>query len=217
MKKIIFILMLITVTLALCACGGSDDVEVEATSAPDSDSEVVSEPQAEIPVIDAEATAIPEISYGNYTYTPFTLENGFTLNVPSHWERQPASNSICFTEPVKEGEIPGRIVVSSKKVESVGDSTRESQLRSFFANILGDFDTYSWSDIYTDQPFLGDSSAHSVIYSGTRDDLAYKGYVILAAKGTTIYVYHFRCADSEYEAMEGVMKSVRDSVSLGLD
>ena len=216
MKKYLLMLMLAVMAIVLCACG-SDKAEVEATAAPDSNAETETEQQVEMPVIAADPTAIPDISYGNYTYLPFNLDNGFTFNVPSHWQRQPASNSVCFTEPVKDGEIPGRVVVTSKKVEAVGENTREKQLRSFFANILGDFETYSWSDIYTDQPFVGDDSAHSVIYSGTRDGLAYKGYVILGAKGTTIYVYHFRCAESEYEAMENIMKHMRDSVSLGLE
>jgi len=217
MKKALLMLLCLVLALAICGCSSSDDVEVEATKVPDNKAENMEKAPADVPIVASAPTAIPDISYGNYTYVPFSLENGFTMNVPSHWERQPASKSICYTEPVHDGVIPGRIVVSSKKVESVGDNTRENQLRSYFANILGDFDTYSWSDIYTDQPFLGDDMAHSVIYSGTRDGLAYKGYVILGAKGTTIYVYHFRCADGVYEDMERIMKHVRDSISIGIE
>ena len=216
MKRFTALLMCLLIALSLCACGNSDDANVEVTVAPDenTDSGTETETQLDIPMIDAESTAIPNVPASSYTYDVFTLDTGFSMDIPTHWERQPASKSICFTQPVAEGSIPGRVVVSSKKVESVGDNTRENQLRSYFANILGDFDTYEWSDIYTDQPFLGDDLAHSVIYSGTRDGLAYKGYVILAAKKTTIYVYHFRCADTEYDSFENVMKHMRDSISV---
>lgn len=217
MKKFLAILMCALLTLALAACGSSDGADVEVTAAPDEDtgSGEYAEAPADIPVIAAESTAVPDIAVSEYDYAPFSLtDTGFSMEYPSHWDRQPASKSVCFLEPVADGSVPGRIVVSSKKVEKVGDTTRENQLKSYFANILGDFDTYEWSDIYTDQPFLGDETAHSVTYSATRDGLAYKGYVILAAKGTTIYAYHFRCADTAYAELENVMIRVRDSISI---
>ena len=216
MKKILALLLCAALVLTLTACGSTDGTDVDVTVAPEesaaADAAVNSQP--EMPVIDAETTALPDISPASYSSTTFTLETGFSMEVPSHWTRQPASKSVCFTEPVAEGSVPGRIVVTSKKVESVGSSTRENQLGSYFTSILGDFDTYEWSDINTDQPFLGDEEAHSVTYSGTRDGLSYKGYVILAAVNKTIYVYHFRCGSEAYGEMEAVMEHVRDSISL---
>lgn len=219
MKKVIAFIMCACLALTLAACGSSDDIDVETTVAPEESaaSDESGDSQPEMPVIDSESTAAPDISPENYSYTPFTLESGFSMDVPSHWERQPASKSVCFTEPVAEGAVPGRIVVTSKKLESVGSSTREKQLGSYFSNILGDFDSYEWSDIYTDQPFLGDENAHSVTYSGTRDGISYRGYVILAAVNKTIYVYHFRCESDAYDSMESVMEHVRDSISLSSD
>jgi len=214
MKRFLAAIMCLALMVLLCACGNSDKVEVEATAAPAEDS-IDNTTTVEIPVISAESTAIPDVAISAYTYTKFTLDTGFSMDVPTHWVRQPASSSVCFMEPVADGVAPGRVVVSSKKLEAVGSETREKQLRSYFANILSDFDTYEWSDIYTDQPFLGDDQAHSVTYGGTRKGLAYKGYVILAAVDKTIYVYHFRCADTAYADMENIMIRMRDSISLG--
>lgn len=219
MKKVLALIMCAALALTLAACGSNGDSDVEVTVAPEESAVAgdFGDSQPEMPVIDSESTAPPDISPASYSYTTFTLESGFSMEVPSHWARQPASKSVCFTEPVAEGTVPGRIVVTSKKVESVGNSTREKQLGSYFTNILGDFDTYEWSDIYTDQPFLGDENAHSVTYSGTRDGLSYKGYVILAAVNKTIYVYHFRCGSDAYDSMESIMEYVRDSISLSSD
>lgn len=219
MKKILALFMCTALALSLAACGSTGDHETSVTVAPEESAaaDVPGDVQPEMPVIDAESTSLPDISPASYSYTTFTLDSGFSMDVPSHWTRKPASKSVCFIEPVAEDAVPGRIVVTSKKVESVGSSTRENQLGSYFTNILGDFDACEWSEIHTDQPFLGDETAHSVTYSGTRDGLSYKGYVILAAVNKTIYVYHFRCGSDAYDSMEAVMEHIRDSISLSSD
>lgn len=219
MKKILALIMcaLLMLTLAACDSGGDSDVAVTIAPEESASADNSGASQTQMPVISAESTALPDVLPENYSYTAFSLDSGFSMDVPSHWSRQPASKSVCFTEPVLDGAVPGRIVVTSKKLESVGSSTRENQLGSYFTRILGDFDTYEWSDISTDQPFLGDDSAHSVTYSGTRDGLSYKGYVILAAVNKTIYVYHFRCGSDAYDDLEPVMEHIRDCISLSSD
>ena len=222
MKRIFVTLLCAALVTVLTGCSGGEKGEVNVTVAPDTDQSqaetpVGNEPELpeDMPEIGTEATMAPEIDASNYSYTPFALpETGFYMQVPSHWERQPASKSVCFVEPVAEGQVPGRIVVTSKKLEAVTDKTRDSQLRSFFARILGDFDTYEWSDVFTGTSFMGDEDAIWVTYSGTRDGLAYKGYVILGARETTIYVYHFRCGADNYAALEDVIEHVRESIAV---
>jgi len=218
MKKLISALMCAALMILLCSCSTE---EPNITVSADSDEPAQQQTPADadndssMPEIPAEAPVTPDIAPSAYSYVPFTLENsGFYMEVPSHWERRPATSSVYFVEPVDEGEIPGRIVVTSKKVSKVNDSTRDNQLRSYFTNILGDFDTYEWSDIYTDQPFMGDDKALWVTYSGTRDGLAYRGYVILGVKNSTVYVFHFRCADAEFYDFDRVIDHVRDSITI---
>ena len=63
--------------------------------------------------------------------------------------------------------------------------------------------------------FLGDSAAQYVTYTCVRGESHYKGYAIIALKGSSLYVFHFRCAETDYERMSTVMMRIRDSISLG--
>ena len=219
MKKLASILLCLALVVIMTGCTAKEEPEVNVTVAPDSAAEGGSADDtttsdASMPVISGEDAVVPSVDADDYSYSPFTLESsGFYMEVPSHWERQPASKSVCFVEPVNEGEVPGRIVVTSKRMETITENTRESQLKSFFVNILGDFDTYEWTDIFTDYDFMGDTDALWVEYGGTRDGLSYKGYVTICAKNSTIYVFHFRCDAADYESMKDVIYHVRDSIT----
>ncbi len=220
MKKILASLLCAAIILTLTACSSGDGDDINVTSEQEEPQSVQmpseeAETDESMPVLADENPAIREVSPAAYSYVPFTLENtGFYMEIPSHWERRPASNSVYFVEPVAEGQVPGRIVVTSKTLSKVNDSTRDTQLRSYFSNILGDFDTYEWSDIYTDQEFMGDKKALWVTYSGTRDGLAYRGYVILGVKNTTVYVFHFRCAEDKFPNFDIVIDRVRNSITI---
>ena len=220
MKKSFILILLAVLLCVLSGCSSGSDSVPEATAAPEtaeSSGQVQhsNDAPAAMPVLDPESTIVPNVDPADYSYNSFFIEeNGFYMEYPAHWERQPASRSLCFVEPVSPGEIPGRLVVSSKKLEEVTNGTRESQLRSFFKNILGDFDSYEWSDIYTSQPFLGDDQALSVTYSATKGEAMYKGYVIIGIRNSTVYAYHFRCAESNYAHMQNVMIRTRDAVTL---
>ena len=218
MKKIALLLLCMLMAIMFAGCTAKKETEINVTVAPDTQAADTAEASNEspnaMPVISAEDAIVPSVDATAYQFSPFTLSSsGFYMEVPSHWERQPASKSICFVEPVNEGEVPGRVVVSSKRMETVTENTREAQLKSFFINILGDFDTYEWTDIFTDFDFMGDTEALWVEYSATRDGLAYKGYVTICAKGNTIYVYHFRCGADNYDSLKGVNYRIRDSIS----
>lgn len=219
MKKrfVLVLLTLLACLLSACSSGDSDD----SASTDTADGAIVDEAaqgadsDQSMPEVGEDAAAVPTVDVADYSYNTFTIEsNGFYMEYPSHWERQPASRSVYFLQPVNDGLIPGRIVVTSKTVEEIVETTRENQLRSYFSNILADFDTYEWSDIYTSQAFMGDEEALSVTYTAGKDGALYKGYVILGARGKTLYVYHFRCAETDYTRMQPVMTRVRDSIKL---
>ena len=229
MKRILAALLCAALMCIVCGCSveNADDADVNVTIAPETTgTSGQSDPAAgddgdtdnaisNMPVLNDGEKIIERVLPADYTYAPFSLEeSGFYMEYPSHWERQPASRSVCFTEPVSGDLIPGRVVVTSKHMEEIGENTRENQLRSYFANILADFDTYEWSDIYTSQPFVGDESALSVTYTAGKGDKLYKGYVIIGAKGTTLYVYHFRCAETEYARMQSIIAHMRDVISI---
>ena len=232
MKKRILILWTGLLAVALCACSsggktvtvapeGSAPAETAAVEEPAAAPAETAQPQAQdmpLAVPQAQTVAIDQ-----YAYNRLTLENStFTMDYPSHWNRIPASKSVCFEEPVADGLIPARVVVTSKGVETVPKkeenrvSLKTRQLTAFFEKVLQGYDSYEFSgDVATDGSFLGDSAAQYVTYTCVKGESHYKGYAIIALKGSSLYVFHFRCAETDYERMSTVMMRIRDSISLG--
>ena len=212
-KRIVWVAML---AFALCACFPA--LAEEPTSAPAETASAAND----MPLA-GDVPQVQTVTIDQYAYNRLTLENStFTMDYPSHWNRIPASKSVCFEEPVADGLIPARVVVTSKGVENVPKkeenrtSLKTRQLTSFFEKVLQGYDSYEFSgDVATDGSFLGDSSAQYITYTCVKGESHYKGYAIIALKGSSLYVFHFRCAETDYERMSTVMMRIRDSISLG--
>ena len=232
MKKRILILWTGLLAVALCACSsGGKTVTVAPEGSAPAETAAVEEPAAAPaetaqPLAQDMPLAVPQaqtVAIDQYAYNRLTLENStFTMDYPSHWNRIPASKSVCFEEPVADGLIPARVVVTSKGVETVPKkeenrvSLKTRQLTAFFEKVLQGYDSYEFSgDVATDGSFLGDSAAQYVTYTCVKGESHYKGYAIIALKGSSLYVFHFRCAETDYERMSTVMIRIRDSISLG--
>ena len=234
MKKRILILWTGLLAVALCACSsggktvtvapeGSAPAETAAVEEPAAAPAETAQPQAQDMPLAGDVPQVQTVAIDQYAYNRLTLENStFTMDYPSHWNRIPASKSVCFEEPVADGLIPARVVVTSKAVDSVPKkeenrvSLKTRQLTAFFEKVLQGYDSYEFSgDVATDGSFLGDSAAQYVTYTCVRGESHYKGYAIIALKGSSLYVFHFRCAETDYERMSTVMMRIRDSSSLG--
>ena len=168
------------------------------------------------PTPTVEATSgVPSLRLGISEYTYAILENetlGVRFAYPSHWEQTPGRRSICYEEPVGEGEVPARMVVSVKQLDDRADEDEMTgQLSQLVYAIFDQFDSYEIGNLITDVPFMN-KTAYSTIYRGYKGDDVIQGSVIIANVGTKIYAFHFSCAADDYDDMETVMYYLRPHV-----
>lgn len=168
------------------------------------------------PTPTVEATSgVPSLRLGISEYTYAILENetlGVRFAYPSHWEQTPGRRSICYEEPVGEGEVPARMVVSVKQLDDRADEDEMTgQLSQLVYAIFDQFDSYEIGNLITDVPFMN-KTAYSTIYRGYKGDDVIQGSVIIANVGTKIYAFHFSCAADDYDDMETVMYYLRTHV-----
>ena len=168
------------------------------------------------PTPTVEATSgVPSLRLGISEYTYAILENetlGVRFAYPSHWEQTPGRRSICYEEPVAEGEVPARMVVSVKQLDDRADEDEMTgQLSQLVYAIFDQFDSYEIGNLITDVPFMN-KTAYSTIYRGYKGDDVIQGSVIIANVGTKIYAFHFSCAADDYDDMETVMYYLRTHV-----
>ena len=156
------------------------------------------------------ATPTPSLSPQEYTYATATSNAlGLTILYPSHWENLPGRYTVCFREPVEDGDIPARFAITYKELSKKPDEDAlESQLYAYLTAILIDhYDSYECSTLLTDLQFLGKTGV-GCIYKGFKGEQVVRGYVVISAVGTTAYAYHFSCDENDYSSMESVMTHI---------
>ena len=153
------------------------------------------------------------LAISEYTYAVLTNDTlGVRFSYPSHWIQTPGRRTICYEEPVGEGDIPARMAVSVKQLDDRADGDELTrQLSSFVSAIFTQFDRYEIGNLITDVPFMN-KTAYSTIYRGYKGDDVIQGTVIMANVGTKIYAFHFSCATDDYDDMETVMYYLRTHV-----
>ena len=153
------------------------------------------------------------LAISEYTYAVISNDTlGVRFSYPSHWEQTPGRRTICYQEPVAEGDIPARMAVSVKQLsDRPNDDELTRQLSSFITAIFTQFDRYEIGNLITDVAFMG-KSAFSTIYRGYKGDQVIEGMAILTGVGTKIYAYHFSCAAEDYDAMAPVREYMRAHV-----
>ena len=153
------------------------------------------------------------LAISEYTYAVISNDTlGVRFSYPSHWEQTPGRRSICYEEPVGEGEVPARMVVSVKQLDDRADEDEMTgQLSQLVYAIFSQFDSYEIGNLITDVPFMN-KTAYSTIYRGYKGDDIIQGTVIIANVGTKIYAFHFSCDADDYDAMTTVMEYLRSHV-----
>lgn len=220
MKKRIVLLTCAALCLLLAGCA-SNEVQV------DTGSDAVADPTAEVAQVPTPApgrdqgdiddtvvdiTAPPNSDVAAYDYVSLT-EGSFTMMYPSHWERVPGVNTICFVEPVSDDTIPARITLTKKTIsKSVDNKVKLEQFSAYFETILAGFDSHEVSKLDKEQEFLGDKEAYAATYTARKGEKLYKGFAIMANKGKTFCVYHFRCAETDYDRMASVRERIKSSI-----
>lgn len=224
MKKLLILLTLLALILTACSSDKPEpDADVLEASAAPVAGEISLPDYAEgnkideMPDIGTDETAPPVVDAYSYRYTNIT-EGNFTMEYPSHWERVPGRSTLCYVEPSTNDLIPGRLTVVRKTVSKKPDkNAKTEQLNQYFQCILEGFNTYDIGKLDKKAEFLGDKEAFQVTYTATKGELLYKGYVIMAAKNKTLYIYHFRCAETAFGRMIPIMEHIRDSISIKKD
>ena len=130
------------------------------------------------PTPTVEATpGVPSLRLGISEYTYAVWENttlGVRFAYPSHWEQTPGRRSICYEEPVGEGEVPARMVVSVKQLDDRADEDEmTSQLSQLVYAIFSQFDSYEIGNLITDVPFMG-KTAYSPSTAATRATTSFR-------------------------------------------
>ena len=153
------------------------------------------------------------LAISEYTYAVLTNDTlGVRFSYPSHWIQTPGRRTICYEEPVGDGDIPARMAVSVKQLDDRADGDELTrQLSSFVSAIFTQFDRYEIGNLITDVPFMG-KTAYSTVYRGYKGDQVIRGTAIMASVGTKIYAFHFSCDADDYDAMATVMEYLRSHV-----
>lgn len=205
------------------------DAPVDATTTPnanmlsafeDEDEALADEPAAEVTVA-PESTQTPEPTsvspYLNYSYSMLTdTAFGFVLNYPTTWTNLPGKYTICFQEPVSDGDFAARVAITSKKMAHKPDSDALlTQFKAFAKQVYQEYDasTFEFGSLQTNSTFMG-QNAMSIDYLAYSGDIEVQGYMCCCAIDYTIYVFHFCSSYNDYEDMQPVMTRMRDSVTL---
>lgn len=216
MKKSILLWMCLVLCLLAAGCSTSSDSSGDGAAAANADATQEPGTADDVPTLPPDEEIVDEIAPANYQYAQLSSSSGnLTLEYPSHWTRIPGVSTICFVEPVTDGDTPARFTFTKKTLDSAPDSSKKtSQLASFVKRVVADYNSYEVSPLSTDGSFMGDKSAYYVTYTVQKDGITLKGYVIMATKDKTLYVYHFRANVTDYEAFNSVMTRIRDSITL---
>lgn len=178
------------------------------------------EPEQEISVT-PESTQTPEPTapspYMNYNYSMLTdTAFGFVLNYPTTWTNLPGKYTVCFQEPVADGDFAARVAVTSKKLPHKPDSdTLLKQFQAFAKQVYATYDpsTFEFGDLKTNVSFMGNRGM-AIGYLAYSGDTEIQGYMCCCAIDYTIYVFHFCSSYNDYEDMLPVLTRIRDSVTL---
>lgn len=182
-------------------------LETEATSKPSAEpsEEATSEP------------TVTETPVSDYTLTPLTDRSfGFLFSYPSGWENLPGKYTVCFREIVEEGDYPARVAITKKTFDHEPKSSKLlSQFQSYATNIYSMYskDRFEFGELNESATFMG-KNALEISYYAYSGETEVVGYMICCSIDHDMYVFHFCAPYEDYNAMESMMKDMRDSVKL---
>ena len=141
---------------------------------------------------------------------------GFTFNYPSNWVNIPGIRTVCFHEPVEEGDFPARITISIKTTShTVENDVLITQLTKFMRTISKQ---YAAKTFQTGKVNLKDTffkrTAFSNTYMAYYGDIEVKGFIIGCAIGKSIVVGHFCSTYEDYAPMRSLMRYMFNSAQL---
>jgi len=168
--------------------------------------------QAEEPA--ASATAVPFVPLDEYVYAE-AVSSAINVKIyyPSHWENLPGRYTVCFQEPVEDGDVAARMAITCKQLSAKPSTDKiQRELASFLSVIIQQYDTYEVGNLSSDVTFMGKSGYWS-IYKAVKGDREIRGYIAMVAVGSALYGFHFSCEEKDYADMSVVLERVRGSIS----
>ena len=141
---------------------------------------------------------------------------GFTFNYPSNWVNIPGIRTVCFHEPVEEGEFPARITISVKTMShTVENDVLVTQLTKFMRTISKQYasKTFQAGKVNKKDKFFK-RNAYSNTYMAYYGDTEVKGFIIGCGIGKAVVVGHFCASYEDYAPMRSLMRYMLNSAQL---
>lgn len=169
------------------------------------------------PLPTPEPTPVPVVEIADYKYQKLTNKTlDVSFDYPSHWVNVPGSITICYVQPVDEGEVPARVAVSVKKTTKGLDSDAvKKELEKLIDAISGSYENFRRGSISKKLKLVG-SPAFSVVYDAELDGKEVKGIIIVSAKNARnrLVALHFYAPAEQYKDYDPVLKEVMGSLKL---
>ena len=132
------------------------------------------------------------------------------------WTNLPGRYTVCYREPVEEGDFPARVAVTRKATAHTPNSrTLLQQFYNYAEQIRVQYDssTFEYGELNSEASFMGETG-YSITYLAYSGDIEVEGYMVCCAIGRAIYVFHFCASYDDYQAMSSIMTRMRDSVAV---
>lgn len=219
MRRLFALLMVALAALSLSGCetleqpAGTPAPTQEVAEAAEATPTVIPTPT---PVPTPEPTPVPVVEVNDYKYQKVSNKAlNITFEFPSHWINKPGSITICYVQPVNEGETAARVAVSVKKIKNLDQDGVKKELEKLSDSISATMQNFRHGSVSKKVKFLG-SNAYSVVYEAEKDGRQVKGLIIVAVKNSKnrAVALHFYAPADRYKDFDPVLKQILGSVKL---
>ncbi len=221
MKRVLALLLIALLSLSAAGC----DLLVppdEAVDAPAATLEATEQPEVTpvptpTPLPTPSPSPVPVVEIADYKYQKVSNQSlDISFDYPSHWVNLPGNITICYVQPVNEGEAAARVAVSVKKTsKNLDPEGIKKELNKLIDKISGGYANFRHSTISKKVKLVG-GNAYSVVYEADLDGNAIKGFIILSFKSSKkrLIAFHFSAPADRYNDFQAVQKQVMGSIKL---
>jgi hypothetical protein len=218
------VLALILIALVSLSAAGSELLVPpdETADAPAPTLEATEQPEptavpTPTPVPTPSPTPVPVVEIPDYKYQKVSNQSlDISFDYPSHWINMPGSITICYVQPVNEGEAAARVAVSVKKTnKNLDPEGIKKELNKLIDSIAGGYANFRHSTISKKVRLVG-GNAYSVVYEAELDGNAVKGFIIVTFKRTKkcLVAFHFSAPSDRYTDFQTVQAQVMGSIKI---
>lgn len=184
--------------------------ETPATDAPINDPPIATPNPEPTSAPTAEPTIADTYGYSSINNTKLRVKFAY----PDTWTSNPGTDTICFQEPVEEGDVPAQISVSSFTYPEAKVTTKrlKGHLQTVLQGIVDEYNEYQLGSVDS-ASFVG-SAGLSATYIAVKGDSYIRGYVVVGyAKNERVYMMHFCCEESDFETFGPLITKLAENIS----